>query len=176
MNRVSRPMPSPTSRFEILIVFSPLWRSPPPQNLLELKDRFDSFLNNSFSNDKFFKQVLFVEKIEFLFNLWTRLSLATSSTSWTWTRGVPSSYRSSSTTSWRRGWRAWATRRWSKCWTSPWSSSDSFRFDRFHWNRYWVTIFSQEKDAFEEYYKRHLARRLLNQKSASDDSEKMMIR
>ena len=27
------------------------------QNLLELKDRFDSFLNNSFSNDKFFKQV-----------------------------------------------------------------------------------------------------------------------
>ena len=30
----------------------------------------------------------------------------------------------------------------------------------------------QEKDAFEEYYKRHLARRLLNQKSASDDSEK----
>lgn len=36
--------------------------------------------------------------------------------------------------------------------------------------------FLQEKDAFEEYYKRHLARRLLNQKSASDDSEKMMIR
>ena len=33
----------------------------------------------------------------------------------------------------------------------------------------------QEKDSFEEYYKRHLARRLLNQKSASDDSEKMMI-
>ena len=30
---------------------------PPLQNLLELKDRFDSFLNNSFSNDKFFKQV-----------------------------------------------------------------------------------------------------------------------
>jgi len=35
--------------------------------------------------------------------------------------------------------------------------------------------FLQEKDQFEEYYKRHLARRLLNQKSASDDSEKMMI-
>ena len=35
--------------------------------------------------------------------------------------------------------------------------------------------FLVEKDAFEEYYKRHLARRLLNQKSASDDSEKMMI-
>ena len=35
--------------------------------------------------------------------------------------------------------------------------------------------FLQEKDAFEEYYKRHLARRLLNQKSASDDTEKTMI-
>ena len=42
--------------------------------------------------------------------------------------------------------------------------------------RYRFTLSSQEKDAFEEYYKRHLARRLLNQKSASDDSEKMMIR
>ena len=38
-----------------------------------------------------------------------------------------------------------------------------------------IILSSQEKDAFEEYYKRHLARRLLNQKSASDDSEKMMI-
>ncbi len=38
-----------------------------------------------------------------------------------------------------------------------------------------IVRFLQEKDAFEEYYKRHLARRLLNQKSASDDSEKTMI-
>merc|ERR1712107_968423 len=28
------------------------------QNLLELKDRFDDFLKQSFSNDKFFKQVI----------------------------------------------------------------------------------------------------------------------
>ena len=28
------------------------------QNLLELKDRFDNFLINSFSNDKYFKQVI----------------------------------------------------------------------------------------------------------------------
>ena len=28
------------------------------QNLLELKDKFDSFLLHSFSNDKFFKQVI----------------------------------------------------------------------------------------------------------------------
>ena len=60
MSRASRPMLLHTSRFKRHIgnnfycssdLFSPL------QNLLELKDRFDSFLNNSFSNDKFFKQV-----------------------------------------------------------------------------------------------------------------------
>ena len=53
------------------------------QNLLELKDRFDSFLNNSFSNDKFFKQVcmgiLNSWGFEFHFNF--RSSLATLNTS-----------------------------------------------------------------------------------------------
>ena len=33
----------------------------------------------------------------------------------------------------------------------------------------------QEKDVFERYYKQHLARRLLLNKSVSDDSEKNMI-
>ena len=33
----------------------------------------------------------------------------------------------------------------------------------------------QEKDVFERYYKQHLARRLLLNKSGSDDSEKNMI-
>lgn len=33
----------------------------------------------------------------------------------------------------------------------------------------------QEKDVFERYYKQHLARRLLTNKSVSDDSEKNMI-
>ena len=48
----------------IQVLFASNWQQfeelhpfPPLQNLLELKDRFDSFLNNSFSNDKFFKQV-----------------------------------------------------------------------------------------------------------------------
>ena len=41
------------------------------QNLLELKDRFDNFLNNSFSNDKFFKQVISGD-FEFFLNLNTR--------------------------------------------------------------------------------------------------------
>ena len=35
--------------------------------------------------------------------------------------------------------------------------------------------FLQEKDVFERYYKQHLARRLLGNKSISDDSEKNMI-
>lgn len=33
----------------------------------------------------------------------------------------------------------------------------------------------QEKDLFERYYKQHLAKRLLLNKSVSDDSEKNMI-
>jgi cullin 3 len=35
--------------------------------------------------------------------------------------------------------------------------------------------FLQEKDLFEKYYKQHLAKRLLLQKSLSDDAEKSMI-
>ena len=35
--------------------------------------------------------------------------------------------------------------------------------------------FLQEKDVFERYYKQHLAKRLLLNKSLSDDSEKNMI-
>merc|ERR1719357_384002 len=35
--------------------------------------------------------------------------------------------------------------------------------------------FLQEKDVFERYYKQHLGRRLLSNKSVSDDSEKNMI-
>jgi hypothetical protein len=35
--------------------------------------------------------------------------------------------------------------------------------------------FLQEKDVFEKYYKQHLAKRLLFQKSLSDDAEKSMI-
>ena len=41
-----------------------------PQNLLELKDRFDSFLNNSFSNDKFFKQVSLIVLSSFMKLVW----------------------------------------------------------------------------------------------------------
>ena len=37
------------------------------QNLLELKDRFDSFLSLSFGNDKFFKQVVITHVSDSLF-------------------------------------------------------------------------------------------------------------
>ena len=42
------------------------------QNLLELKDRFDSFLQQSFGNDKFFKQVIFLVSI-FIINRFINL-------------------------------------------------------------------------------------------------------
>lgn len=35
--------------------------------------------------------------------------------------------------------------------------------------------FLEEKDVFERYYKQHLAKRLLNNRSVSDDAEKNMI-
>ena len=40
-------------------------------------------------------------------------------------------------------------------------------YENLHANSVRSVMILQEKDAFEEYYKRHLARRLLNQKSAS---------
>jgi len=113
------------------------------QNLLELKDRFDSFLNNSFSNDKFFKQVISGD-FEYFLNLNQRspefLSLFIDDKLKKGVKGLSDQEVEQVLD----------------------KSMILFRF-------------LQEKDAFEEYYKRHLARRLLNQKSASDDSEKMMI-
>merc|ERR1712002_365419 len=113
------------------------------QNLLELKDRFDSFLLNSFSNDKFFKQVISGD-FEYFLNLNQRspefLSLFIDDKLKKGVKGLSDQEVEQVLD----------------------KSMILFRF-------------LQEKDAFEEYYKRHLARRLLNQKSASDDSEKMMI-
>jgi len=113
------------------------------QNLLELKDRFDNFLINSFSNDKYFKQVISGD-FEYFLNLNQRspeyLSLFIDDKLKKGVKGLSDAEVEQVLD----------------------KSMILFRF-------------LQEKDAFEEYYKRHLARRLLNQKSASDDSEKMMI-
>jgi cullin 3 len=113
------------------------------QNLLELKDRFDDFLVKSFSNDKYFKQVISGD-FEYFLNLNKRspefLSLFIDDKLKKGVKGL----------------------------------SDS-EVEKLLDKSMILFRFLQEKDAFEEYYKRHLARRLLNQKSASDDSEKMMI-
>ena len=113
------------------------------QNLLELKDRYDKFLLDSFGQDKYFKQVIQGDFEHFL-NLNKRspeyLSLFIDEKLKKGNKG---------------------------------STEDEV--ERTLDKAMILFRFLQEKDAFEEYYKRHLARRLLNQKSASDDSEKMMI-
>eukprot|EP00096_Caligus_rogercresseyi_P011355 TRINITY_DN4442_c0_g1_i1.p1 TRINITY_DN4442_c0_g1~~TRINITY_DN4442_c0_g1_i1.p1 ORF type:complete len:788 (-),score=287.09 TRINITY_DN4442_c0_g1_i1:190-2553(-) len=113
------------------------------QNLLDLKDRYDHFLSESFRNDKFFKQFI-SSAFEHFLNLNKRspeyLSLFIDDKLKKGVRGLSDAEVESVLD----------------------KAMILFRF-------------LQEKDAFEEYYKRHLARRLLNQKSASDDSEKMMI-
>ena len=113
------------------------------QNLLDLKDKYDKILLESFNNDQFFKQVISGDFEHFL-NLNKRspeyLSLFIDDKLKKGVKGLSDAEVEMVLD----------------------KSMILFRF-------------LQEKDAFEEYYKRHLARRLLNQKSASDDSEKMMI-
>ena len=113
------------------------------QNLLDLKDRFDTFLAGSFSSDPYFKKVIQGD-FEYFLNINNRspeyLSLFIDDKLKKGVKGL----------------------------------SDA-EVEQVLDKAMILFRFLQEKDAFEEYYKRHLARRLLNQKSASDDSEKMMI-
>merc|ERR1719273_1060391 len=113
------------------------------QNLLDLKDLFDSFLVGSFSSDPYFKKVIQGD-FEYFLNINNRspeyLSLFIDDKLKKGVKGL----------------------------------SDA-EVEQVLDKAMILFRFLQEKDAFEEYYKRHLARRLLNQKSASDDSEKMMI-
>lgn len=113
------------------------------QNLLELKDRFDNFLINSFQNDKYFKQVISGD-FEYFLNL---------------NRCSPEYLSLFIDDKLKKGVKGLSDAEVEQVLDK---SMILFRF-------------LQDKDTFEEYYKRHLARRLLNQKSASDDSEKMMI-
>lgn len=134
------------------------------QNLLDLKDRFDHFLLESFNNDKIFKQMISSDFEHFL-NLNSKspeyLSLFIDDKLKRGSRGV---------------------------------SVKSRRFDRskilhgipsFQMTEQEIeTVLDKtmvlfryllEKDVFERYYKTHLAKRLLLNKSVSDDSEKNMI-
>ncbi|XP_044750852.1 cullin-3 isoform X2 [Coccinella septempunctata] len=113
------------------------------QSLLDLKDRFDHFLKNSFSNDKIFKQMI-ASDFEYFLNLNPKspeyLSLFIDDKLKKGVKGMTEQ----------------------EIETVLDKSMVLFRF-------------LQEKDVFERYYKQHLAKRLLLNKSVSDDWEKNMI-
>ncbi|XP_046854312.1 cullin-3-A-like [Xenia sp. Carnegie-2017] len=113
------------------------------QSLLDLKDRFDHFLRQSFNVDKVFKQAISSE-FEYFLNLNEKspeyLSLFIDDKLKKGVKGLSEQEIESVL---------------DKCMVL-------FRF-------------IQEKDVFERYYKHHLAKRLLLNKSVSDDAEKNMI-
>ena len=113
------------------------------QNLLDLKDRFDHFLHNSFNTDKIFKQMI-ASDFEHFLNLNPKspeyLSLFIDDKLKKGVKGMTEQ----------------------EIETVLDKTMVLFRF-------------LQEKDVFERYYKQHLAKRLLLNKSVSDDSEKNMI-
>lgn len=113
------------------------------QNLLDLKDRFDHFLHNSFNNDKIFKQMIAAD-FEYFLNLNNKspeyLSLFIDDKLKKGVKGMT-------------------------------EAEIEVVLDK----TMVLFRFLQEKDVFERYYKQHLAKRLLLQKSVSEDSEKTMI-
>ncbi|RVE49624.1 hypothetical protein evm_005756 [Chilo suppressalis] len=112
-------------------------------NLLDLKDRFDHFLQNSFNNDKIFKHMI-ASDFEYFLNLNNKspefLSLFIDGKLKKGEKGMSEQEIEAVLD----------------------KTMVLFRF-------------LQEKDVFERYYKQHLAKRLLLNKSVSDDSEKNMI-
>lgn len=113
------------------------------QSLLDLKDGFDHFLNNSFNKDKIFKQMI-ASDFEHFLNLNPKspeyLSLFIDDKLKKGVKGM--------------------------------SEQDiELVLDK----SMVLFRFLQEKDVFERYYKQHLAKRLLLNKSVSDDWEKNMI-
>lgn len=194
------------------------------QSLLDLKDRFDHFLKNSFSNDKIFKQMI-ASDFEYFLNLNPKspeyLSLFIDDKLkkgvkgvrkffiyFHWTIKLFENNISSNTLSKLMneissfvshivkgfiyvkvicGWfTVHALYKWQKL-------INNFIFTLFKiqiWVYFQMTEqeietvldksmvlfrFLQEKDVFERYYKQHLAKRLLLNKSVSDDWEKNMI-
>ncbi|XP_063913402.1 cullin-3 isoform X2 [Zophobas morio] len=113
------------------------------QSLLDLKDRFDHFLKNSFNNDKIFKQMI-ASDFEHFLNLNPKspeyLSLFIDDKLKKGVKGMS-------------------------------EQEIELVLDK----SMVLFRFLQEKDVFERYYKQHLAKRLLLNKSVSDDWEKNMI-
>ncbi|PZC82369.1 hypothetical protein B5X24_HaOG210410 [Helicoverpa armigera] len=127
-----------TRTLELACVYKLLSR-----NLLDLKDRFDHFLQNSFNNDKIFKHMI-ASDFEYFLNLNSKspefLSLFIDGKLKKGEKGMSEQEIEAVLD----------------------KTMVLFRF-------------LQEKDVFERYYKQHLAKRLLLNKSVSDDSEKNMI-
>lgn len=113
------------------------------QNLLDLKERFDFFLRESFAGDKLFKQRINSD-FEYFVNLNSRtpeyLSLFIDHKLQKGVKGLSEQ-----------------------------------EIDQVLDKSMVLFRYLQEKDVFERYYKQHLAKRLLFNKSLSDDSEKNMI-
>uniref|UniRef100_T1KLS9 Cullin family profile domain-containing protein n=2 Tax=Tetranychus urticae TaxID=32264 RepID=T1KLS9_TETUR len=113
------------------------------QSLLELKDRFDTFLVGSFNSDKEFSKMI-AKDFEYFLNLNPKspeyLSLFIDDKLKKGVKGM--------------------------------SEQD---IEQVLDKTMVLFRYLQEKDVFERYYKQHLAKRLLLNKSVSDDSEKNMI-
>lgn len=113
------------------------------QSLLDLKDKLDFFLYNSFSGDKVFKQTISSD-FEFFLNLNPKspeyMSLFIDDKLKKGVRGM-----------------------------------DENDLEPILDKAMVLFRFLQDKDVFETYYKQHLAKRLLLNKSVSDDNEKNMI-
>jgi cullin 3 len=113
------------------------------QSLLELKDRFDLFLNQSFNGDKEFLKMV-AKDFEYFLNLNLKspeyLSLFIDDKLKKGVKGMTEQ-----------------------------------EIEQVLDKTMVLFRYLQEKDVFERYYKQHLAKRLLLNKSVSDDSEKNMI-
>lgn len=113
------------------------------QSLLDLKDRFDTFLSNSFNGDKEFLKMI-AKDFEYFLNLNTKspeyLSLFIDDKLKKGVKGMTEQ-----------------------------------EIEQVLDKTMVLFRYLQEKDVFERYYKQHLAKRLLLNKSVSDDSEKNMI-
>ena len=115
----------------------------PLQSLLDLKDRFDTFLSNSFNGDKEFLKMI-AKDFEYFLNLNAKspeyLSLFIDDKLKKGVKGMTEQ-----------------------------------EIEQVLDKTMVLFRYLQEKDVFERYYKQHLAKRLLLNKSVSDDSEKNMI-
>jgi len=114
------------------------------QALLDLKDKMDKFLNDSFNDDRVFKQMITTD-FEYFINENVK---------------SPEFLSSFIDEKLKKGLKG----------------ANDTEADEVLNKAMVMFRFLSEKDVFERYYKSHLARRLLKQKSLSDESEKSMIR